>query len=320
MRKKLSPLLIVGGAGFIGSEFVRLAVKKGYRVIVADKLTYAGNLARLDGVKERIKFYKTDIFSPGGVKSIFEAEAPAAVVNFAAETHVDRSIKNSKPFIDSNVKGVQVILESARRSGVKRFLHISTDEVYGEIKEGSFSEKSPLNPGNPYAASKAAADLLISSYVRTYSFPAVILRPCNNYGPGQHPEKLIPLSIVRILKKKKIPVYGDGLNRRQWLYVSDCARAVLAALEKGRDGEIYNVGSGQEKKNIDTVKLILDIMGCPEEMIEFVPDRPGHDFRYCVDSKKIRREIGWQAETMFSAGLKKTVDWYKKNYIFGTQK
>lgn len=319
MCKKLSPLLVSGGAGFIGSEFIRLAVNNGYRIIVVDKLTYAGCLSRLEQVKESIKFYKTDICSPKGIQNVFEAEAPEAVVNFAAETHVDSSIENSSPFIDSNVKGVQVILESARRAGVKRFLHVSTDEVYGEIEDGSFAEENRLNPGNPYAASKAAADFLISSYVRTYSFPAIILRPCNNYGPGQYREKLIPLTVIKVLKNEKIPVYGSGLNVREWIYVSDCARAVLAALENGRDGEIYNVGSGQEKKNIDTVRLILNLMGCSEGMIEFVSDRPGHDFRYSMDSEKIHHEIGWRAETLFVAGLKKTVDWYRKNYIFGPE-
>lgn len=317
MREKLSPLLVAGGAGFIGSEFVRLACGKGHRITVVDKLTYAGDTDRLRDVSERIQFYKADICSPGCMKSIFEAEAPAAVVNFAAETHVDRSIENSSPFIDSNVKGVQVLLDRARLAGVKRFLHISTDEVYGEIHEGSFRENSPLNPGSPYAASKAAADLLISAYARTYGFPAVILRPCNNYGPRQHPEKLIPLSVLNALNYEKIPVYGNGLNSREWLYVTDCARAVLAALEKGREGEIYNVGSGEEWKNIDTVRLILDITGCPEDMAEFVRDRLGHDFRYSLDSGKIRRELGWRAVIRFREGLEKTVGSYMRDYAAG---
>ncbi len=313
MREKLSTILVSGGAGFIGSEFVRLSVEKGYRVVVVDKLTYAGDLSRISDVKNRIKFYRTDICSPEGLESVFKAELPAAVVNFAAETHVDRSILDSGPFIDSNVKGVQVMLESARRFGVQRFLHISTDEVYGEIESGSFSEDSPLKPGSPYAASKAAADLLISSYVRTYSFPALVVRPCNNYGPRQHPEKLIPLSIMKVLQKEKIPVYGDGLNMREWLYVADCARGVLAVLERGVDGGIYNLGSGREMKNIDTVRLILDVMESPGDMMEFVRDRPGHDFRYSLNSEKVRRETGWRPETDFTEGLKKTVRWYKEN-------
>ncbi len=314
MCKKLSPLLVTGGAGFIGSEFVRLGVRKGYEIIVIDKLTYAGDLKRLAEVKNEIKFYKTDICSRKAMESILEAEAPAAVVNFAAETHVDRSIRNPAPFIDSNVKGVRVIMDVLRSNKPEKFIHISTDEVYGEKKRGSFSEKSRLCPSNPYAASKAAADLLVSSYAWTYAFPGIIVRPCNNYGPGQYPEKLIPLSIMKVLRNEKVSLYGDGRNLREWLYVSDCAKAVFSVLEKGKMGEVYNAGSGDEKRNIDVVKLMLKIMGKSADMIEFVKDRLGHDFRYSLNSEKISRETGWQAETAFEDGLEKTIAWHARHF------
>ncbi len=226
---------------------------------------------------------------------------------------MDRSIRNSAPFIDANVKGTQVLLDISRKYGIDKFVHISTDEVYGEIKSGRFSEESPVKPNSPYAASKAAADLLIAAYVRTHFFPAVIVRPCNTYGPWQYPEKLIPLAILKILKNEKVPVYGDGRNIREWLHVSDCVGAVFAVMEKGEPGGIYNAGSGVEKNNIDVVKSILDVLKKPAGMIEFVEDRQGHDIRYSLDSRKTLRETGWRPAVNFDEGLKTTVNWSLKH-------
>lgn len=313
MRKRLPKVLITGGAGFIGSEFVRQALKRGYRVIVVDKLTYAGDLKRLRSVRGAFKFFKTDICKRKQMENIFRKERPGIIVHFAAESHVDRSIADATPFMETNLKGTQVLLDASRKYGIKRFIHISTDEVYGEIKKGKFLETFPLNPNSPYSASKAAADMLVRAYSRTYGLAAIIVRPSNNYGPWQYPEKLIPVAINRALKGKKIPVYAKGLNVREWLYVSDCAGAVLLILEKGKIGQVYNVGSGQEKRNIDTVKQILKILGKPEDLIKFVKDRPGHDLRYSLDSGKISKEVGWQAKISFEEGLKKTVEWYRNN-------
>jgi len=317
MRKSLSKILVTGGAGFIGSEFVRQSVTRGLKIVVLDKLTYAGDLKRLQGLSPKgtdpdFKFYKTDICNKKQIEAIFKKERPAFVVNFAAETHVDRSIKDASAFIKTNIEGVGVLLEACRKYKIKKFIQISTDEVYGDIKKGKFREDSPLNPSSPYAASKAAADLLIRSYIRTYNFPAAIVRPCNNYGPWQYPEKLIPVIIYNALRNKNVPIYAEGLNRREWLYVSDCAGAILLALEKAKPGEIYNIGSGHEEKNIDIAKKILAILGKPYSLIKFVPDRPGHDFRYSLDSSKIKK-LGWKPKLSFEIGIKKTVDWNKKN-------
>ncbi len=310
MNKK--NILVTGGAGFIGSEFVRQAIVKGYKVIVVDKLTYAGDLERLKKVEGRYSFYKEDICNRAKIKNIFKKEKPDSVVNFAAETHVDRSIQDASPFIETNIKGVQVILDISREFEIKRIVHISTDEVYGEIRKGDFYEDSVLQPNSPYAASKAGADLLIKSYIRTYKFPAIIVRASNNYGPWQYPEKLIPVVNYKALKNKKVPVYAKGLNRREWLYVSDCAEGVLRVLEKGKIGEIYNIGSGIEKKNIEVVKKILKLLSKPEGLISFVKDRPGHDFRYSLDFLKIKK-IGWYPKVGFEEGITKTVDWNKQN-------
>lgn len=254
MRKKLYKILVTGGAGFMGSEFVRQAVKRvssprrRLSLIIVDKLTYAGDLRRLEEVKGKYKFYKADICNQVVMESIFKKEHPEIVVHFAASTHVDRSIQDASPFIETNIKGTQILLDVSRKYKIKKFIHISSDEVYGEIKKDSFSEDSPLRPNSPYAASKAAADLLIKSYIRTYNFPAIIVRPCNNYGSWQYPEKLIPLAILKALRNEKIPVYGKGQNIREWLYVSDCIDAIFLILEKGKIDEIYNIGSGQEKE------------------------------------------------------------------------
>ncbi|OGX15680.1 MAG: dTDP-glucose 4,6-dehydratase [Omnitrophica WOR_2 bacterium RBG_13_41_10] len=324
MRKRLPKILVTGGAGFMGSEFVRQAINKdcphrGLSLIVVDNLTYAGDLRRLEEVRGRYKFYKADICDKKKIKGIFRKEKPKVVVHFAAETHVDKSIQESTQFLKTNIKGTQVLLELCRLFKIKKFIQISSDEVYGEIKKGRFSESSPLKPNSPYAASKAAADLLIKSYIRTYNFPAIIVRPCNNYGPWQYPEKLIPQSILKAIKNEKIPIYGRGKNIREWLYVSDCVDAILLILRKGKKGEIYNIGSGQERNNLMVVKQILRIMRKPEKLIKFVKDRPGHDFRYSLDSSKIRKETGWKPRTNFTEGIKLTIDWYLENKKYLTR-
>ncbi len=313
MRRKLPKILITGGAGFIGSEFARQTVREGYKVVILDKLTYAGDLERLSSVNGKYKFYKADICNARQIGGILKKERPAAVVNFAAETHVDRSIKDSSAFLETNIKGVRVLLEAARDNNVRKFIHISTDEVYGEIKKGKFKEDCNFCPNSPYAASKAAADLLIRAYIRTYDFPAVIIRPSNNYGPWQYPEKLIPLTLLKLLRNERAPVYGKGQNVREWLHVSDCARAVLLVLQKGRPGEIYNIGSANEEKNINVVKRIVKILGKSGKSIKFVKDRPGHDWRYALDAGKLRRELGWRPKVGFQNGLKDTVKWYTLN-------
>ena len=309
MRPKLRKLLVTGGAGFIGSVFVKEALKNGYRITVVDKLTYAADLMRLKEVKGRYKFYKTDICDKKKVESIFAKEKPDAVVHFAAESHVDRSIHDAAVFVKTNVGGTDVIINSSRKFGVGRFIHISTDEVYGDIEKGEFQESSPLKPNSPYAASKAAAELLVRSYIRTFEFPAIIVRPSNNYGPGQYPEKLIPLSILRIIQNKNIPVYGRGKNIREWLFVGDSAKGILSILEQGRTGEIYNLGSGYELGNIEVVKKLLKILKADEKLIEFVKDRLGHDLRYRLNSDKVKKETGWKPRINFSDGLKDTVEW-----------
>lgn len=344
MRKRLPKILVTGGAGFIGSACVRLLLKRdcprqGYqvtpspigwagvpppaarglslknKVIIIDKLTYAGDLARLKEVEGRYEFYKADICDKAKIESVFKKEKPEIIVHFAAETHVDRSIRDARVFITTNIIGTQVLLDLSRKYRIKRFIHISTDEVYGDIEKGKFKEDSPLKPNSPYAASKAAADLLIRSYIRTYGFPAIIIRPCNNYGPWQYPEKLIPVIISKALRGQKVPVYARGLNVREWLYVLDCAEAIMLILRKGKIGEIYNLGSSDERTNIDTAKAILGILGKPHSLIDFVADRPGHDFRYSLNSSKIRK-LGWRPKTGFSFGITQTINWYKNNLFW----
>lgn len=319
MRKRISKILITGGAGFIGSAFVRL-ISKGLSpkgtvpsIIVVDSLTYAGDLKRLEEVKGKFKFYKTDICNKQQVDLIFAQEKPEIVVHFAAESHVDRSINDATPFIETNIKGTQILIDASRKYGIKKFVFISTDEVYGEIANGKFNEGSPVKPNSPYAASKAAADLLVQSYVRTYKFPAIIIRPSNNYGPWQYPEKLIPLAILRILGGGKIPVYGRGLNVREWLYVDDCVQGILTIMRKGKIGQVYNLGSACESKNIDTVKLLLKTLGVRQDRFEFVKDRLGHDLRYSLNAGKITRELGWKPSVKLAQGLKFTVSWSLKH-------
>jgi dTDP-glucose 4,6-dehydratase len=313
MRRELYKILVTGGAGFIGSEFVRQSVGMGYGITVVDKLTYAGDLERLREVKGKFKFYRTDICNRKQIEAILIKDKPQVVVNFAAETHVDRSIKDASAFIATNVVGTKNMLDLARKYKISKFIQISTDEVYGEIKRGRFGENSALRPNSPYAASKAAADLLTLSYGRTYAFPAVIVRPCNNYGPWQYPEKLIPVIIKNALFNKKVPIYAKGQNVREWLYVSDCVSAILKIMDRGKTGQIYNIGSGTEKRNIEVAKTILGILKRPYSLIEFVTDRPGHDFRYALNGSRIRK-LGWLPKTGFATGIRGTVAWYKNNF------
>ncbi|MGC8985047.1 MAG: dTDP-glucose 4,6-dehydratase, partial [Thermosulfidibacteraceae bacterium] len=262
-------------------------------------------------VEPYITFYHADIRDYEELDSIFAKEKPEAVVHFAAESHVDRSILEPRAFLQTNIEGTFNLLELSKKYGVEKFINISTDEVYGELgEEGKFTEETPLKPNSPYSVSKASQDMLGRAYYRTYGLPVITVRPSNNYGPWQYPEKLIPVVIVKALKNQPIPVYGTGKNVREWLYVSDCAEAVLTILEKGKIGEVYNVSSSEERRNIEVVKAILDILGKPHSLIEFVKDRPGHDYRYSTDSQKIYRELGWKAKTKFEEGLEKTVKWY----------
>jgi dTDP-glucose 4,6-dehydratase len=321
LSKFMKTILVTGGCGFIGSNFVRLvSANTDWRVINFDKLTYAGNLENVaDLYHERIRFVQGDICDRALVERILKEEKPWAVVNFAAESHVDRSILDASPFVQTNIGGVQSLLEAARKYPVERFLHISTDEVYGD-KEGQepSTEESSLSPSSPYAATKAAADLLCLSYRRTYGSPIIVTRSSNNYGPYQFPEKLIPLLIRNGLNGLELPVYGDGKQIRDWLFVEDNCQAILDVLENGKVGSIYNIGTSEERTNLDVVHDICAAIALRkgeeseklEARIRFVTDRPGHDRRYALDATKIRSEIGWKPRAVFAAGLKQTVDWY----------
>jgi dTDP-glucose 4,6-dehydratase len=311
-------ILVTGGAGFIGSSFVRyvLRTQPGAEIINYDLLTYAGNLRNLEEVASdpRYTFVRGDIADNDSVHAVFESHRIDAVVNFAAETHVDRSIEDSTPFVRSNIVGTQCLLDNARRFRVTRFVHISTDEVYGSLgPEGAFREDTPIDPSSPYSASKAGADMLVLSYFRTHRFPVVITRCTNNYGPYQFPEKLIPVLISNAMNDRSLPIYGDGLNVREWIFADEHSRAVWLALSRGRDGEVYNIGSGQEKTNLEVVRAVLKLLGKPESLITYVKDRPGHDRRYAMDCSKIRREWGWQSEMDFNEGLAQTIEWYKSH-------
>lgn len=307
-------ILVTGGTGFMGSEFVRQAIKRGFEIVILDKITYAGDLKRLEEVDGKYKLHKVDIANFKDVKDVFDKEKPSKVVHFAAETHVDRSIVDSGPFIDTNVKGTQNMLDAARQTEVEKFINLATDEVYGALGEnGQFYEDTPLNPNSPYATSKAAADMLGRAFFKTYGTPVVTVRPCNYYGPWQYPEKVIPVMILKALKNEPLPVYGKGENVREWLHISDCAEAIFQLLEKGTPGEAYNIGSGEERKNIDLVKIILKVMGKSEDLISFVKDRPGHDFRYSLNTDKIKKEIGWEPKVRFSDGIESTVKWNVDN-------
>ena len=309
---------VTGGAGFIGSSFVRyvLQTQKNVDVVHLDLLTYAGNLRNLADVSAhpRYTFIRADIADPGQIRAVFEAHTIDAVVNFAAATHVDRSIEDSTPFLQTNVAGTQCLLEQSRQSRVSRFIQISTDEVYGSLgATGAFREDSMLDPSSPYSASKASADLWVLSYFKTYGLPALITRCSNNYGPNQFPEKLIPLMITSAMENRPLPVYGDGLNVREWIFADEHSRAVWMALERGRPGEVYNIGSGQERTNLEVVREIVRLMGKPESLITYVKDRPGHDRRYAIDCSKIQREWEWRPEVDFSTGLARTIEWYSRN-------
>lgn len=312
MRAGLSKILVTGGAGFIGSAFVRLLARDSSPIVV-DNLTYAGDLSRLKEVKGKYKFYKADICNKNLIEGIFRKERPQIVVHFAASTHVDRSIVDATPFMETNIIGTHILLDVARKYRIKKFIQISSDEVYGEIKKGKFSEEASLKPNSPYAASKAAGDLLIKSYIRTYNFPAIIIRPSNNYGPWQYPEKLIPLAILKVIKEQKVPVYADGRNVREWLYVEDCVKGIYRIMQKGKAGEIYNLGSNEEKKNTDVVKAILRLLKANNDMVQFVKDRPGHDIRYRLDCKKIFNKTGWKPKVKFPEGINLTVNWYLRH-------
>ena len=301
-------LLVTGAAGFIGSTFVR-QVAGDHDVVVLDKLTYAGRRENLEGVQHTL--VEGAIEDPAVVR---EAMAGAdAVVNFAAESHVDRSIEGQDPFAVTHVIGTGTLLDAARELGVGRYLQVSTDEVYGSIDSGSFTETSPLDPSSPYSATKAGGDLLVSAHAHTHGIEAVICRGSNNYGPRQYPEKLIPLCVLNALHGDKLPVYGDGKQVRNWLYVEDFARAIALVLEKGRPGQAYNVGGPDECENIEVVQRILELTGSDQSLIEYVTDRKGHDRRYSLSSDKLRDELGWQAQTHFAEGLEQTVKWYRDN-------
>lgn len=303
-------LLVCGGAGFIGSNFVRIRVREhGDEVVVLDKLTYAGRRENLHDVIDDVRFVHGAIEDPSAVADAIEGVD--AVVNFAAETHVDRSIAEPDAFVTTNGQGTYVLLEAARKAGV-RYVQVSTDEVYGSIDEGSFTETSPLQPSSPYSATKTGADLLVLSYFHTYGLETSIARGSNNYGPYQYPEKLIPLMVLNALHGDKLPVYGDGMQVRNWLYVTDFGRGIGHVLEQGAAGEVYNVGGPDECPNIEVVKRIVSATGNDESLIEYVTDRPGHDRRYSLSSEKLRG-LGWEARVHFAEGLQQTVDWYREN-------
>ena len=309
-------LLVTGGAGFIGSNYVRRIVDGSLEgiaeLLVLDKLTYAGTLRNFDSIlSNSFEFIQGDICDEGLVSKL--TSRVDAVVNFAAESHVDRSISNPASFIETNIKGTQTLLDAAKKLGDKRYVQISTDEVYGTISEGSWTEEFPLLPNSPYSASKASADLITRSYFRTFGLNASITRCSNNYGPNQFPEKVIPLFITNLMDGKKVPLYGDGLNVRDWLHVDDHCRGIHSVLLKGKAGEIYNIGGGEELTNRELTETILASFGKGEESIEYVPDRLGHDFRYSVNIEKISTELGYQPKVTFKEGIRETIKWYQAN-------
>jgi len=322
-------ILVTGGAGFIGSNFIIhiLKSRNDCSIVNFDLLTYAGNLDNLNEINDdpRYAFVKGDICDTAAVKKLFEENNFDAVVHFAAESHVDKSITGPAQFVITNVLGTQVLLQAAKEAwgddyGSKRFVHVSTDEVYGTLgKTGLFTETTPLAPNSPYSASKAGSDLLVRSYFETFGFPALITRCSNNYGPFQFPEKLIPLMITNALADKPLPVYGDGMNVRDWLYVCDHCSAVETVLFKGALGEVYNIGGNNEKYNIDIVKIILAELGKPESLITYVKDRLGHDRRYAIDSSKIQRTLGWSPSVVFENGIRDTIKWYLENKEWRTK-
>ena len=314
-------ILVTGGAGFIGGNFVHYMLNKyqDYKIICVDSLTYAGNLETLESALKNpnFEFYKKDITNRKDIYEIFEKERPQIVVNFAAESHVDRSIENPEIFLKTNILGTQILMDASRKYGVERYHQVSTDEVYGDLPldrpDLFFIETTPIHTSSPYSSSKASADLLVLAYFRTYHLPVTISRCSNNYGPYHFPEKLIPLMIANALADKELPVYGDGKNVRDWLYVEDHCKAIDLIIHKGKLGEVYNVGGHNEMQNIDIVKLILKELNKPDSLIRFVKDRAGHDLRYAIDPTKIHNELGWVPETKFADGIKKTIQWYLDN-------
>ncbi len=309
-------IFVTGGAGFIGSSFIRqvLSLRKDYLIVNYDKLTYAGNLANLQPVADNpnYQFVRGDICDAAAIEEAMRG--CAAVVHFAAESHVDRSIYEPAPVIATNVTGTFFMLQVARKLNIERFVHISTDEVYGDMPPGGFAtEESPLQPSSPYSASKASSDLLVRSYVRTYGFPAVITRSSNNYGPYQFPEKFLPLMITNAFDDKPLPIYGDGKQQRDWLHVEDNCRGVLAVLERGRIGEVYNIGGADVEENLTIVRKVLQLVGKPESLLTAVKDRPGHDRRYALRTDKMEKELGWKPEISLDEGLQRTIDWYRSN-------
>ena len=311
-------LIVTGGAGFIGGNFVHYMLQEhpGDQIICLDKLTYAGNLSTLADVMDHpnFQFVKMDICDRDSVYGLFEKEKPDVVINFAAESHVDRSIENPEIFLQTNIIGTSVLMDACRKYGIQRYHQVSTDEVYGDLPldrpDLFFTEETPIHTSSPYSSSKAGADLLVMAYYRTYGLPVTISRCSNNYGPYHFPEKLIPLMIINALHDRPLPLYGDGLNVRDWLYVEDHCRAIDLIIRKGKVGEVYNVGGHNEMRNIDIVKLICQELGKPESLITHVTDRKGHDRRYAIDPEKIHRELGWLPETKFADGIKKTIQWY----------
>lgn len=314
-------IIVTGGAGFIGSNFIFYMLEKhpDYKIICLDKLTYAGNLSTLEPVmnEENFEFYKMDICDRNEIYKLFEEEKPDIIVNFAAESHVDRSIENPEIFLDTNIIGTAVLMDACNKYGIERFHQVSTDEVYGDLPldrpDLLFTEETPIKTSSPYSSSKASADLLVQAYHRTYGLPISISRCSNNYGPYQFPEKLIPLMIANALAEKPLPVYGEGLNVRDWLYVDDHCSAIDKIIHDGKVGEVYNVGGHNEMKNIDIVKLICKELGKDESLITYVKDRKGHDMRYAIDPSKIHKDLDWLPETKFEDGIKKTIKWYLDN-------
>ena len=317
-------VLVTGGAGFIGSNFIRYSMENhpDYRIINYDKLTYAGNLENLAGVEKNPQyvFEKGDICDKQNVLRCLKEYRIDMLVHFAAESHVDRSILGSAEFVQTNFVGTSILLDAAKEIGVNRFLQVSTDEVYGSLGDsGSFTEATPLHPNSPYSATKASADMLALAYQHTFGLPVMVTRCSNNYGPYQFPEKLIPLMIANALHDKPLPVYGDGMNVRDWLHVLDHCSAIDAVLHRGTIGEVYNIGGNHEKQNLEIVRLILKNLNKPESLITFIKDRPGHDRRYAIDSGKIQRELGWQPSYSFERGISETIKWYVNNQSWWTR-
>ncbi len=319
----MKKILVTGGCGFIGSNFIHFMMKQQSEIEIVniDVLTYAGNPENVTQYRDssRYTFIQGDITDAACVKSIFKEHEIDGVIHFAAESHVDRSITGPEIFVTTNILGTQVLLENARKAwqddfSQKRFVHVSTDEVYGSLgQDGLFTEETPLAPNSPYSASKAGSDLLVRSYFETFGFPGIITRCSNNYGPYQYPEKLIPLMIANALDDKQLPVYGDGKNIRDWLYVEDHCSAIATVLSKGKPGDVYNIGGNNEWKNIDIVKKVLEILNKSEDLITFVKDRPGHDRRYAIDASKIKNDLGWEPSLTFEVGIEKSIQWYLNN-------